>query len=137
MSKIFISHRYTGEDITSLTIALRTITDTLESLGYTVFCSLWLIPYFEEHHMTADDNYAYCLDAMRWSDYMLAYIQSESESKGMILELERAIEMRIPIILVIKRWLGHERFRSIAREVVEFERVEEIGERLREIVWQK
>lgn len=65
MSKIFISHRYTGEDITSLTIALRTITDTLESLGYTVFCSLWLIPYFEEHHMTADDNYAYCLDAMR------------------------------------------------------------------------
>ncbi|MCB9804635.1 hypothetical protein H6769_03225 [Candidatus Peribacteria bacterium] len=65
MSKIFISHRYTGEDITSLTIALRIITDTLESLGYTVFCSLWLIPYFEEHHMTAAENYAYCLDAMQ------------------------------------------------------------------------
>ena len=63
--KIFISHRYTDEDITSLTIALRTITDTLESLGHTVFCSLWLIPYFEEHHMTTNDNYAYCLDAMR------------------------------------------------------------------------
>ena len=63
--KIFISHRYTGEDIPSLTIALRTITDTLELLGHTVFCSLWLIPYFEEQQMNADENYAYCLAAMQ------------------------------------------------------------------------
>ncbi len=91
--KIFLSHRYTGEDITSLTIALRIITDTLESLGHAVFCSLWLIPYFEEQKMTADDNYAYCLEAMHGSDYMLAYIQSDSESKGMIMELDRAVEM--------------------------------------------
>lgn len=63
--KIFISHRYTGEDIPSLTIALRTITDTLESLGHEVFCSLWLIPYFEEQCMTAEENYTYCLEAMQ------------------------------------------------------------------------
>ena len=93
MSKIFISHRYTGEDIPSLTIALRTITDTLESFKHTVFCSLWLIPYFEEKHMTVDDNYAYCLEAMCGSDLMIAYIQSETESKGMNMELERAQEM--------------------------------------------
>ncbi|MFO0763916.1 MAG: hypothetical protein U0518_03610 [Candidatus Gracilibacteria bacterium] len=133
--KIFLSHRYTGEDIPSLTIALRTITDTLESLGHIVFCSLWLIPYFEEQHMTADDNYAYCLKAMQGSDLMIAYIQSETESKGMILELERAQEMGLPIVLVIKQGLGHERFRSVAREVVEFECVEEIGRSVREIVW--
>ena len=137
MFKIFISHRYTGEYIPYLTIALRTLTDTLESLGYTVFCSLWLIPYFEERHMTVDDNYTYCLEAMRWSDLMIAYIQSETESKGMIMELERAIEMRLPIILVIKRWLGHEQFRSVAREVVEFERENEIRERIRRKSWQK
>ncbi len=65
MSKIFISHRYTGEDIPTLTLALRAITHTLESLGHTVFCSLWLIPYFEEHKMSADENYAYCLEAMQ------------------------------------------------------------------------
>ena len=132
--KIFLSHRYTGEDITSLTIALRIITDTLESLGHAVFCSLWLIPYFEEQKMTADDNYAYCLEAMHGSDYMLAYIQSDSESKGMIMELDRAVEMWLPIILVIKRWLGHEQFRAVAGEVVEFERVDEIGERIRKLV---
>lgn len=63
--KIFLSHRYTGEDISSLTIALRTITDTLESLGHEVFCSLWLIPYFEEREMTAEENYTYCLEAMQ------------------------------------------------------------------------
>lgn len=132
--KIFLSHRYTGEDIPSLTIALRIITNTLESLGHTVFCSLWLIPYFEEQKMTADDNYAYCLEAMQWSDLMIAYIQSEEESKGMILELERAQEMWLPIVLMIKRWLGHEQFRAVVREVVEFERVDEIGEKIRELM---
>lgn len=84
--------------------------------------------------MSADDNYAYCLEAMQWSDLMIAYIQSEEESKGMIMELEQALEMWLPIILVIKQWLRHERFRAVAREVVEFEKVEEIGERIQELV---
>lgn len=80
--------------------------------------------------MSADENYAYCLEAMQWSDLLFAYIQSPEESKGMIMELERAEKMWIPIVLIIREWLAHERFRLVARDVLEFIDIVDINELL-------
>jgi hypothetical protein len=52
MKKIFLSHRFTGEDISDLRETLGKITSVLRAEGYDVYCSVEDTAWFKEQKRT-------------------------------------------------------------------------------------
>lgn len=76
--------------------------------------------------MTSDEIYAFCLDKMKESRYFVAFIDSEISSSGMRMELEKAEELGMDVVLVIRRGLQFNNFRDLASFTFEFDDIEEI-----------
>lgn len=120
MSNIFLSYRFTGENLANLSKLLGGITKELRGKGHDVFCSLEEETYFSSQNMTSDEIYSYCLKRQEESDIFLPLIKSQDKSTGMELELEKARELGQHCALLIKEGLGFQNFRDYAKEIIEY-----------------
>jgi len=124
--KIFISYRFTGEDINELRTILARISDALELRSNEVFCSLFLEDFFRNNGFSADDIYAYCLEQLEAHEIVVFFIKSPNASKGMELELEHAISSRKKIVLAIQKQLIFNEFRQAAHSVIEYDELSDL-----------
>lgn len=60
------------------------------------------------------------------SDSILAFIESEEKSEGMLLEIWYAKALGKKLLLVIKKWINLRFVRSLADETIEFDKIENI-----------
>lgn len=131
--KIFLSHKFTGEDIKELKITLDNITNILENSGHSVFCSITKEDFFQEQAWSVDAIYDYCLKEQENCDLILAFIRSEEKSLGMEKELEKAIEINQNMVLAIQETLDFSHFRDKARQTIEFDSLEKLYEQLKSL----
>ncbi|MCT4616704.1 MAG: hypothetical protein N4A38_00670 [Candidatus Gracilibacteria bacterium] len=101
--KYFLSHKFTGLKYEDINKDLSYIRDELFPSNSEYFCSLWMQEFFEKNNMSEDDIYKYCLEEQEKSNIFIAYITSDKMSKGMQLELDKAVELKQKIILIIKQ----------------------------------
>lgn len=60
------------------------------------------------------------------SDIILAFIENEEKSEGMLLEIWYAKALGKKLLLVIKKWINLRFVRSLADETIEFDKIEDI-----------
>lgn len=97
--KIFISYRYTGEDLIILKSVIEKITSIFENRGLSVFCSFVHNDFFQKENYSYKQILDYALRELDESDYVFALIKSSEKSEGMLLELGYAYSRGKNIIL--------------------------------------
>lgn len=130
MQKIMLSYRFTGEDPQHLDEVLGNVGLRLRAAGHDIFCSFFLEDYFRREGMSTDEIYAHCLKEQESCDGFMALIKSEHPSGGMKMELEKAIELGQRNVLLIRSDLEFPQFRSAAHQVVEYETLPQLYEKL-------
>jgi len=131
--KIFLSHKFTGEDVEELKIKLGKIKNTLENSGHSVFCSITKKKYFQEQAWSKNYIYQYCLKKQENCDIILSFIHSEHKSLGMEKELKKAININQKIILAIPKQLNFSHFREKANKIIEYSELEQLCEEINKI----
>jgi nucleoside 2-deoxyribosyltransferase len=133
MKKIFISHRYTGENIHELTETLGKITSALRTLGYEVYCSIEDTSWFTETKRTNREIMEHALRQLDSSDIILAFIRSDEKSEGMLMEIGYALAKNKPFALALKTGVKTMCLKEMASPCIEFASVEELCEKLNAI----
>lgn len=120
---VFISYKYTGEDIPKLKILLKKVQDSLQNTHRVdAFCSIDLEAYFEENGINEyQEQLDYCIKQQLGKKIVLAIIKSEEPSNGMYQELEKAKELKQKYLLLIQRGLEYKEYREYASETIEFD----------------
>lgn len=129
--KIFLSFRFTGENFQDLKEILTDVKSELEAKKFNVFCSFDLEEYFQQEKMGLEEIYSYCIKEQKTCDCIIALIKSEESSKGMEMELSKAIEFQQKIILLIKSDLDFPHFRTSAHQIIEFDEISQLSQKLK------
>lgn len=129
--KIFISYRFSGEDLDALKTIMDKITDIISKKGYDFFCSFYKEDYFKEHKLTKEQRYDYYKQNIIDSDIIFFFIKTADKSGGMEFELNHAIKHRKKRILVVKNNLDFSVFRENAHDIVEYNNIDQFYEILK------
>lgn len=124
--KVFLSYRYTGEDLAKLEGVIAQIYSSLERAGHSVFCSFGKNTFFRENNFSYKQILEYALNKLDTSDYVLALVKSSEKSEGMLLELGYSIAKEKKIILAIQQDAHVTFLRQLASKVLEFGELEDL-----------
>lgn len=122
-----LSYRFTGEIMEELSPMLAAIQAKLQEIWFSeIFCSLFLEDFFNEQRFSIDERYQYCLDAQKNKDFFIGFIKSEHQSTWMKMELDKALENKQTILLLIKEGIEehHPEFIQYAHYTIKFKTVE-------------
>jgi len=131
--KVFISYRFTGEDPKELDHTLGKIRGVLMESGHQIFCSFWSEELFKNNNFTNKQILEYTLEELKKSDIVLVFVKSPEKSEGMLIEVGYAFASRKKIILAIKNDVKTTFLHQIADEVVEFESINDLCIKLKEL----
>jgi nucleoside 2-deoxyribosyltransferase len=112
---IFLSYRFTGEDINELTETLGKILSALRSVGHMVYCSIEDEKWFRENHRTNKEILKHALGRLDKSDVILAFVKSDQKSEGMLLEIGYMMARGKSFALALKREIKNHFFGRISR----------------------
>lgn len=118
--KIFVSYRFSGEDMAVLKSIMDRITSIINAKGCDFFCSFYKEDYFKEHKLNKEQRYEYYKKNVLDSDVILFFIKTADKSGGMEFELDLAKKHDKKIVIAIKNDLDFQNFRNDADEVIEF-----------------
>ena len=133
MKKIFLSYRFTGENLDELNLILTSMQKSLTRAGHSMFCSLGEEGFFKAQKFSTEEIYDYCLKKQEESDTILVFIKSEEQSIGIKKESDKARELEQGYILVIKSGLDFSEYRKLADEIIEYNSYEELYEKLKDL----
>lgn len=128
--KIFISYRYTGEDLSILKGFLDRITSSFESKGHSVFCSFGHNDFFQKENYSYKQILDYALKELDESDYVFAFIKSQEKSEGMLLELGYAYAKGKKIILAKKDDVHTTFVQELSGKTIAFSDIEDLYKKL-------
>ena len=131
--KIYVSFKYSGEDLSIVRKNIKTICDILEDNGYETSCTLWLDEYFEKNNFTQKDIMEYALKEIDSSDINLAFINSKQKSEGMLLELGYSIAKEKKIYLIIKEGIPTSFLKEFAEKVIVFKNLKDLESKLEDL----
>jgi hypothetical protein len=125
--RIFLSYKFTGEDPTVLHALLSQACSALSR--HDVVCTFFQP---EMTSLSQEEAYAHCLRTLEGPfDALVAIVHTQEESKGMMLEIQRARERNIPILLAVQKGLDFHHLHKEAHQVVEFSHQVELHEKLK------
>ena len=126
MSKIFISHKFTGENFEELHSMLSVFCNCICDCGHEVFCSTLIQEKIDKLGLeTYEERLQYCIDQQQNSDIVIGLIRSENPSNGMAAELVRAKELDQRYVLIIKKGLDYKEYREFAYSTHEVDEISE------------
>lgn len=131
--KFFLSYKFTGEDIAELTETLSKILATLRALGHKVYCSIEDEKSFQENLKTNKEILHHTLNHLDDSDLIFAFVRSEQKSEGMLIEVGYALAKGKPFVLAIQNGIKTTFLTEIANTLIEFESVNDLCEKLKEV----
>jgi len=129
--RIFLSYRFTGEDLKELAVILENIVSSLKKAGHEVFCSFWKGKFFDKNKFTARQILEYALGELENCDAILAFVKSKKKSEGMLLEIGYALARKKLFILAIKEGINTTFLKQLADQIIEFKTLEELYKKLK------
>jgi nucleoside 2-deoxyribosyltransferase len=130
---IFLSYRFTGEDINGLTDTLGKILASLRSVGHTAYCSIEDEKWFRENHKTNKEILQHALERLDKSDVILAFVRSDQKSEGMLLEIGYMMARGKSFALALKRGTKTTFLSEVAEPLIEFDSVDELCDKLTKV----
>lgn len=129
---IFLSYRFTGEDVTELTETLNKILETLRSVGHNVYCSIEDEKWFRENNRTNKEILKHALEYLDKSDTILAFVKSDQKSEGMLLEIGYTMAKGKPFSLALKRDTKTTFLSEFAKSLIIFDSIDDLCKKLTE-----
>ena len=130
--KIFIGQAVTGEDIKKLKEENKEIIKILNENNYECYCT-FLENKKWENDFSAGEKLKYAFKKIDENDIFLAIVRSEKRSEGMLMEIGYALSKNKKLILAINKNVQDTYLRELTDNVIEFENIEELNEKLKEI----
>ena len=127
-----MSYRFTGEDPNELNETMKKICSALEERGHSASCTFWKEEHFRKNRFTNKQILEHALKEIDDSDVYFAFVKSQDKSEGMLIEAGYAIARDKRFILAIKRGIKTTFMREIADEVIDFEDVNDLVNKLRD-----
>lgn len=130
---IFLSYRFTGEDINELTETLGKILAALRSVGHTVYCSIEDEKWFRENNRTNKEILKHALERLDKSDIILAFVKSDQKSEGMLLEIGYMMAKGRSFALALKRETKTTFLAELAEPLIEFDSIDDLCDKLTKV----
>lgn len=130
---IFLSYRFTGEDINELTEMLGKILAALRSVGHTVYCSIEDEKWFRENHRTNKEILKHALERLDKSDIILAFVKSDQKSEGMLLEVGYMMARGKSFSLALKRGTKTTFLAELAEPLIVFDSIDDLCDKLTKV----
>ncbi len=128
--KWYIAYKFTGEDKDVLKDTMSSLIHFLENESNEVYCSL-----FDEGMVNIGNKKVFekAFDKINNSNAILIFLNSDERSEGMLMEIGYALAKGKRVILAIKKDLGRTHLRDLIDEIIEFEDIEELKEKLKKL----
>ncbi len=127
--KVFVSYRFTGEGKEHLD-SMPMICDILKSAGYCHYCSIFDSDQFESEKWSGKKIMQKAFAEIDSSDVVLFFVRTPDISQGMLVELGYSLAKKKKLVLLIKNDIKVSIFRRQIDDVVEFEDLSDLKEKL-------
>ena len=128
--RLFLAQRITGENINKLREESTRIIDILKEKGHGCYCTLLEGESFEKKSKKDIMNHAF--KEIDNSDALLVILRSNDKSEGLLMEIGYSLNKK-KIILAINQNVKETYLKDIADSVIEFEDIEELYTKLKEL----
>jgi len=133
MSKIFISYRFTGEDVKEVEARLDKLCGALAEAGHEVFCNVKFDEMYLRENYSIQQIMSHALSELDKSDILFAYVNSPDRSEGMLIEIGYALGKNKPIILAARKGSGVHSSKGVANQYIEFDDMDDLLEKIKRI----
>ncbi len=133
MKKVFISYKFTGEDVNQLMENMGKIIQSFRSKGLDVFCSIEHEEHYQKNKFDVPKMMTHALAELDSSDVVFVYNNSDQRSEGMLIEIGYAVAKGKPVILAAKRGISVNSSKGVASSFIEFETLEDLLPKIAEI----
>lgn len=131
--KIFLSYRFTGEDPVQLPITLGALIGSLRTAGHEVYCSIEDEAWFQEKKRTNKEIMDHAFAELDSSDVLLAYINSDEKSEGMLVEIGYGIAKGKKFALAVKDGVKTTSIAQMADPLIMFADTEDLSQKLSQL----
>jgi nucleoside 2-deoxyribosyltransferase len=132
--KIFLSYKFTGEDINELTDSLKKILSALRAAGHNVYCAIEDKKCFKGNNRTSKEIILHIFKQLDNCDMILAFVNSDKKSEGMLLEIGYAAAKNKKLAIVIKQGIETTFLTNLAEMVIEFSSIDDLCGKLSEVI---
>ena len=129
--KFFIAHKVIGEDRKKLVKTMEIIFSGLKEAGHEYYCKILENETFQDK--TEKEILTHAFEEIDNSDALFVFVNSGYKSEGMLMEVGYCLAKNKKIILVIKKKVTNKYLRDIADQVIEFEDIGDLKDKLGEI----
>jgi nucleoside 2-deoxyribosyltransferase len=129
--KLFISYKFTGEDPSLLKEGLGGICSAISDAGHTTFCNYNSENLYQESKFTVKQIMEHALQELDQCDTLLAWMNSDNRSEGMLIEIGYAKAKGKKIILAIREGVNAHSSRGVADTVIEYSDLSDLFESLK------
>jgi len=127
--KIQLAYKFTGEDTEKLTEELKIIKSILEERGHEIY-----IPVLDpERPDNKKELFLGTIDRIKDIDIFLVLMKSEAKSEGMLMEVGHAFGLGKKVILAINKDVKNTHLRELIDNIIEFENIDDLYNKLKEI----
>lgn len=126
--EIYLAYRFTGEDYKTLQKTLAGICDALTKAGYEVYCSINDDDFFRQNNYSTRQILDHELVELSKADRILAFIDSDNRSEGLLIELGYALAKGKPIILAVRKGVNIHTSSALADQLIEFDNYEHLNQ---------
>lgn len=124
--RYYIAYKFLNADKEVLKKTIGIISDMVEKEGNTTRIFYRDIQNRGTISMTIDQIIRQAFAEIKKSDIILAFIESEEKSEGMLLEIGYAKALGKKVKVLIKRWIDLRFVRALADETIEFDSIEDL-----------
>jgi len=128
--RVFISYRFTGEEPKELKKTLLQIHETVEKAGHEHYSTIFDSEQFADKRWSGKQIMEKAFNEIDKSDLVLFFVKSPEVSQGMLVELGYTLAKNKRVILAIQKEIRDSIFRRHIDEVIEFEDLEELKNKL-------
>lgn len=126
MSNISLAYKFTGENFKHLKYLMGNIKESLDEKNHKIFCSLFLENEFQNEGLSSDEIYTRCANEQEYYDNIIYVLDSNQRSKGMEIELEKAIEYGQKQFIINRAGVFRPNFYHGVSEVITFQKYDKL-----------
>ncbi len=131
--KIFLSYRFTGQDPQLLQENITKISAALTAAGHEVWHSLDSEEHYRAKQFNNKQIMEHALQNLDQADVLLAFVNSEEKSEGMLVEIGYALARGKKFILAIQKSLQTTSIKLMASQVLEFSDLDDLCAQLKQL----
>jgi nucleoside 2-deoxyribosyltransferase len=131
MAKIFLGQAVTGEDRDFLRVESDSVCSVLKEKGHDTYCTVLEEAGFEDN--SNKDKIRHAFEKLDSYDSILAIVRSDKRSEGLLMEIGYCIAKGKQIIVAMKNGVKNTYLHEIADKVIEFEDIDDLLNKLKEL----